>query len=422
MLCRIATQTLFDAKESQDGNEPNSSRRNGGNTEHMKFLIPDWKSFGKEDIQETLEALGHQVIYYTDEPRSYRRDPKFRSELRHFLREHQMDAVFSSNYYPILSTVCQELKMPYLSWCYDNPLVLLYSDTVFNSCNFIFLFDSQMVMDLRNGGVTQAYYLPMAVNPTRLDQLTATPAQQQILDADVSFVGALYNEKHNLYDRFDQLDEYTRGYLEGVMQAQRKIYGYHFLERVLTPDIIDRLVQTVPLQTNSDGHETLEYLYANYFLCRKMTQMDRQDTFAMLDQRTDLCTKLYTPNPTPQFQHIQNMGTVHYMMEMPLVFRYSRINLNITLRSIANGIPLRAMDIMGAGGFLLTNHQNDFAMHFVEGEDYISYDSPKDMMDKIDYYLEHEEERQTIAANGCQKVCAEHTYEQRLKEMLSVLG
>lgn len=387
----------------------------------MKFLIPDWKSFGKEDIHETLEKLGHQILYYTKEPRSYRRDPKFRSELRRFIGEHQIDVVFSSNYYPILSTVCQELKLPYLSWCYDNPLVLLYSDTIFNSCNFIFLFDSQMVMDLRNTGMNQAYYLPMAVNPTRLAGISVTPEQRKMIDADVSFVGALYNEKHNLYDRFEQLDEYTKGYLEGVMQAQRKIYGYNFLEKVLSPEILERLVQTVPLQPNSDGHETLPYLYANYFLCRKITQMDRQDIFAMLDVRTDIQTKLYTPNPTPQYQHIKNMGTVHYMQEMPLVFRHSRINLNITLRSIANGIPLRAMDIMGAGGFLLSNHQNDFSMHFTEGEDYVSYDSPEDMMEKIDYYLQHDKERQMIAANGYHKVSREHTYEQRFAEMLSVL-
>lgn len=388
----------------------------------MKFLIPDWKSFGKEDIQETLESLGHQVIYYQSEPKNYRRDPKFRSELRRFVREKQIDVIFSSNYYPILSTVCQELSLPYLSWCYDNPLVLLYSNTIFHSCNYIFIFDSQMVMDLRNLGVSQVYYLPMAVNPNRLSKLSATAAQQKLLEADVSFVGALYNEKHNLYDRFDQLDDYTRGYLEGIMQAQRQVYGYQFLEQALTPEILERLTQVVPLQPNSDGHETLAYLYANYFLCRKITQMDRQEVFTQLDQRPDIQTKLYTHNSTPQWTHVENMGTVHYLQEMPLVFRHSRINLNITLRSIANGIPLRAMDIMGAGGFLLTNHQNDFSIHFTEEQDYVSYDSTEDMMDKIDYYLKHEQERKEIAENGRKLVFEQHTYRQRFEEMLSVLS
>ena len=118
---------------------------------------------------------------------------------------------------------------------------------------------------------------------------------------------------------------------------------------------------------------------------------------------------------------IKNMGEVHYMYEMPLVFKYSKINLNITLRSIRNGIPLRAIDIMGAGGFLLTNYQNDFAMHFVDGEDYVSYSDREDMLDKIKYYLEHEDERRAIAENGCRKVREEHTYTQRLSEIIGTI-
>lgn len=388
----------------------------------MKFLIPDWKSFGKEDIQMTLEQMGHQVVFYQSEPRNYRRDPKFRSELRHFIREQEIDLIFSFNYYPVLSTVCAELSMPYISWCYDSPLVLTYSDTIFNHCNFVFLFDSQMVLDLRALGVSQVYYLPLAVNTERLAKLSASDEQQKIIAADVSFVGSLYNEKHNLYDRMDKLSPHTRGYLEGVMQAQRMIYGYSFIENTLTDDILKELTAAMPLQTNRDGHETLAYLYANYFLCRKMTERDRMESLQELNHHPEITTKLYTPNPTPQFDNIKNMGTISYLDEMPLVFRHSKVNLNITLRSIKNGIPLRAMDIMGAGGFLLTNHQNDFSMHFVEGQDYISYGSIPDMMDKIQYYLKHEKERTEIARNGLEKIKAEHTYQQCVEEMLSILS
>lgn len=115
------------------------------------------------------------------------------------------------------------------------------------------------------------------------------------------------------------------------------------------------------------------------------------------------------------------MGTVHYLHEMPLVFHHSKINLNITLRSIQNGIPLRAMDIMGAGGFLLTNYQNDFNYHFIDGEDYVSFFTPTDMLDKIEYYLAHDKERQKIAESGWKKICNEHTYEKKLQEILDIV-
>lgn len=383
----------------------------------MKILIPDWKSFGKEDIQETLEGMGHEIVYYRDEPRSYRRDPRFRSQLRAFVRGEGVECVFSSNYFPILSVVCQELKIPYISWCYDSPLVLTYSDTVFNACNYLFLFDSQMVQDLQRLGVEHVWYLPMAVNAGRLAKLYATPQQQSIVRADVSFVGTLYTEEHNLYDRMTTLDAWTRGYLEGIMKAQRMVYGCYFLEDLLTEDVIRRMQAAQPLEVNRDGHETLAYLYANYNLCRKMTQRDRLEILEQLDARREYTSKLYTKAPTPQFTHLKNMGDVQYLNEMPIVFQNSKINLNISLRSIQRGIPLRAMDIMGAGGFLLTNYQSDFERHFTEGEDYVCYESIPDLMKKIDYYLANEKEREAIASRGQKKVFAEHTYADRFRQI-----
>ena len=104
------------------------------------------------------------------------------------------------------------------------------------------------------------------------------------------------------------------------------------------------------------------------------------------------------------------MGPVDYYEEMPYVFANSKINLNITLRSIKSGIPLRAMDIMGAGGFLLTNFQSDFLDYFVPGEDFVYYDSQEDLLNKIDYFLSHEKEREEISKNGQERVRNEHNY------------
>ncbi len=116
---------------------------------------------------------------------------------------------------------------------------------------------------------------------------------------------------------------------------------------------------------------------------------------------------------------LQVHGGVDYFQEMPLIFKQSKINLNITLRSIKSGIPLRAFDIMGAGGFLLSNYQADFLDLFVPGEDFVYYESKEDLLRKAGYYLNHEEERKAIAKNGHDKVAANHTYRHRVREMLS---
>ena len=137
--------------------------------------------------------------------------------------------------------------------------------------------------------------------------------------------------------------------------------------------------------------------------------MERQQTLSAVASAFPLYiytwkTKEHTiPNAT-------YMGPVDYYDEMPYVFANSKINLNITLRSIKSGIPLRAMDIMGAGGFLLTNFQSDFLDYFVPGEDFVYYDSQEDLLNKIDYFLSHEKERKEIAQNGQERIRNEHNY------------
>ena len=104
---------------------------------------------------------------------------------------------------------------------------------------------------------------------------------------------------------------------------------------------------------------------------------------------------------------------------MPYIFRNSRINLNITMRSIKSGIPLRGMDICAAGGFLLSNYQEDMYDIFVPGEDVVLYESQDDLLAKCRYYLTHESERQQIAANGYGKVAEKCSYDVRLEEMFA---
>jgi spore maturation protein CgeB len=52
----------------------------------------------------------------------------------------------------------------------------------------------------------------------------------------------------------------------------------------------------------------------------------------------------------------------------------------------------------------------------------VYYESFDDCEKKAEYYLTHEDERLTIAENGCRKVRQFHTYDKRVEEMLGVVG
>ena len=319
----------------------------------MKVLIFEWKNFGIEDVCEALEKLrvSHRCI--STQLVRERKSTEFDSLFEDALTE-RYDCVFTFNYSPVVSNCCRRHNLPYIAFIYDSPLVSLYSYTVINPCNYIFIFDKTLYLELKNQGIDTVYYAPLAVNTSRIKrQLSvnetngAAEAHAPDFSAEVAFVGSMYNEKHNLFDRFKNLPPYVSGYLDAIMQAQLKVYGYYFIEELLTPNIIDELKKSVPLEPNKDGVETVSYLYAYYFIARKLAELERKDLLNAVSER--FSTHLYTQNPTPELPKVKNCGPIDYYNHMPYIFSQSKINLNITLRSIRSGIPLRAMDIMCEG-------------------------------------------------------------------------
>lgn len=389
----------------------------------MKILFIEWNSFGNEDIKEAFAAEGHNVVCYPFSNRDGRRDAELEKDLSAFLQRTVPDIVFSFNYFPVISNVCKKEDIHYFSWIYDSPYVMLYSYTVINPCNTIYVFDKDLYMEFHNAGIQTVHYMPMAANTERLDKLTSGSAAQttsadskQSFLYDISFVGSLYTEEHNFFDRMTTLSDYAKGYLDAIMSAQMKIQGYNFIQESLSP-IMGDLYQALPMDPNPDGVESKEYLYAQYVINRKITGLEREELIQAIAERFHF--DLFTPNKDYSMPNLTNHGTADYYKEMPLVFNRSKINLNISLRSIKSGIPLRAFDILGSGGFLLSNFQADFLDDFVPGEDFVYYESKDDLLSKIDYYLTHGDERIAIAKSGHDKVATNHTFRHRIKQMLA---
>ena len=390
----------------------------------MKILFIEWKSFGNDDIKEAFAAEGHTVVSFPFSNRDGRRDAELEQDLSSVLHKETPDIVFSFNYFPVISNVCKKEDIRYISWIYDSPYVMLYSYTVINPCNYIYIFDKELYMEFHNAGIQTVRYMPMAANTDRLDKLVAvnvdTTTTRNPTHAafayNISFIGSLYTEEHNFFERMTTLSDYTRGYLDAIMSAQMKIQGYNFIQESLSP-IMDDLYRALPMDPNPDGVESKEYLYAQYVINRKITGLERTDLIRAVTERFHF--DLFTSNKNFTMPNLTNHGTVDYYDQMPLVFNRSKINLNISLRSIKSGIPLRAFDILGSGGFLLSNYQADFLDVFVPGEDFVYYESKEDLLDKLDYYLTHEEERIAIAKSGHDKVAANHTFRHRVREMLA---
>uniref|UniRef100_UPI004055C5CB CgeB family protein n=1 Tax=Acetatifactor sp. TaxID=1872090 RepID=UPI004055C5CB len=388
----------------------------------MKILLLEWESFGNEDIIDAFQNNGHTVLRVPFSNKDPRQDSVVEEELLQSIRTLSPDFVFSFNYFPVVSLACKKADTRYISWIYDSPYVMLYSYTIIYPGNYIFVFDKELYWEFHNAGIQTIHYLPMAANTKRLstmndwDHFHESPWCNQ---SDIAFVGSLYTEKHQFYQRLEGITPYTRGYLEGLMAAQKRVYGFNFIQECLPPKIIEDLMKVLPMQPDPTGVESVEYLYAHYVINRQITSTERSELLSAIGEHYSY--DLYTPDRTVSLPGSINHGPVDYYDMAPYVFKSAKINLNISLRSIKSGIPLRAFDIMGAGGLLLTNYQTDFDDYFISGEDYLCYDNTKTLLDTIKYYLNHEDERAVIAANGFQKVASHHTYSHRIQEILSYL-
>lgn len=106
------------------------------------------------------------------------------------------------------------------------------------------------------------------------------------------------------------------------------------------------------------------------------------------------------------------------MEEVPKIYYLSKINLNITMRSIETGIPQRVFDIMGVGGFVLSNYQEELEELFVPDREIVLFRDVPELLKKAEYYLNHEEERIRIAINGYKKVREYYNTQTALGSML----
>jgi spore maturation protein CgeB len=85
------------------------------------------------------------------------------------------------------------------------------------------------------------------------------------------------------------------------------------------------------------------------------------------------------------------------------------------------GLNARAFEVAGCGGFQLITHSDAVARHFEPGKEIETFRNLDELRDKVRYYLDHPDERRAIAEAGRRRAHSEHTYTNRLKQMLDVV-
>ena len=381
----------------------------------MKILMYRWKIYMQNDIISAFNNMGHQVEIFDKKLENHNVDKNFTNEISDLITEQQYDFVFTVNYFGAVSDGCQRCNVKYVAWTCDSPLISMHHQSIFNECNYIFIFDKVNFYMFQAAGVKNIFYLPLAVDTNRMDAIISNANDLHKYNRDISFVGSMY-EKNSYDDIKSSLSDYLRGYFDAAMLAQLDIFGENILDRLLTSDILSELMNLIDFQQDKRSFSNIALVFSTTFLGFKVASMERIKCLNELAKK--YMVDLYTDSNSAELIGVNNIGSVDYHKDMSKVFHQSKINLNFTIKNIRSGIPLRIWDVLGAGGFLVTNFQAEIPQYFENGKDLVYFDSIDDMSRKVEYYLIHEDERMQIARNGYKKVKKYHSYESRLKQII----
>lgn len=120
-----------------------------------------------------------------------------------------------------------------------------------------------------------------------------------------------------------------------------------------------------------------------------------------------------------------SVETAEHYSACKLVINIHRASNDDTFNRNTAGIQAvspnpRTFEISACGTLQLTDFREDLPQFYVPGEEVVVYDSPEDLAAKVEYYLEHEEERRRIALKGLYRTMRDHTYTSRLSRLLSL--
>lgn len=374
----------------------------------MKILFWKWNAFMQDGMEKALQRLNadYETLYF--QPDNWEQDERFERAVEEKLKSKKYDRVISVNFAPIVSKLCEKYGVVYAAWIYDSPVHIRDKSSFNNSCNRIYMFDRGQAEICRMQGYSQVRHMVLAA-----DESVWKIRRDKRYDCDVAFVGQLYKSDYDYLMR--PLSGYYRGVVDGYAAAQEQLEGGYILSELITDELMEEL--NVFYRKASGGDFEVKKEELEYACACEVTGRQRFMAMALLGSRCRV--NLFSGDTDERLGAVNQCGYVDYYSQMPAVFSQAKINLNISLKTIRTGIPLRVLDILSCGGFLITNYQEELFEYFEPDVDLVVYSDVKDMVQKVTYYLRHDTERREIAENGRKKVRQSFGFDAPVKRLIT---
>lgn len=96
----------------------------------MKILFWQINNICKNGTEHAFRSMSIDLVTHKCNPKSWAHDQNCLELLSNYLNNDTFTRVFTVNFVPIISKVCEIYKIPYLSRIVDSPCFPLYSKTI----------------------------------------------------------------------------------------------------------------------------------------------------------------------------------------------------------------------------------------------------------------------------------------------------
>lgn len=306
----------------------------------------------------------------------------------------------------VLTRMLNEIEMPYVSWFVDSPAYILL-DHLSNSSPMAItpVWERSNVDFLGRFGFEHVFHLPLAGDPT------VFRSNNSIAQAvyDISFVGdSMTISSAKWRNRCKSLN--------GVNELLSRAANNLFANRQCSP------LEHIRSVADSDGIEiprlTLrEELNLSSAVVLEATRIYRYKVAGILvGNRLNLFGDNGWNRVTGSDAIVH--APVDYYRDLPRVYRASSVNLNLTSFQMPMAVNQRVFDAPLAGGFLLTDYQDDLELLFNTEKETATFTNIEELPELSQYYLRNESLRRSISQRAAKRILAQHTYRDRVNQII----
>ena len=383
--------------------------------ESLCALVLDSGYYLVREISQGLKRLGHRVCSVRLKSREYG-SAEVMQDIVSRIRECRPDFLLTVNHLGfdvkgVLTGFLSSVRLPVASWFVDSPMLILPGGpgNVSDNCS-VFLWDEEYLQDVRDLGFEHVHYLPLATDETVFKPANGGPNPLRRLSCRVSFVGG--SMASLIRQRRDRLG-LTEEHMAHIDRTAAAFAGSD--DRTPARAMAAAGLTGQPLFESFSPEDRLNL---EILITWRATQMYRQSLVAGLAGLSPVIVG------DPEWRELLNGAgyslrpPLDYYRDLPLFYTVSDINMNATSLQMKTGLNQRVFDVPACGSFLLTDYRAQIEPLFDRDREVVCYKNPEEAADLAAWFMKHDSARRAVISRGRDRVLAEHTYTQRLTELV----